>query len=749
MDEAARYCLGCMEDSTGAPLCPLCGYVPGTVPESILHLTPGVVLKHRYLVGRVLGDGGFGITYLGRDLVLDSKVAIKEYFPSGVAVRTRGEPHVFPASASFRQDFQWGMERFLDEARLVRKFKDHPNVVRVEDFFPENDTAYMILEFLDGITLEKYLEQHGGKIDWQSAVNCLVWVMDALREVHSAGVLHRDISPDNIFLVRSGHVKVIDFGAARQAMGQKSVNLSVILKHGYAPFEQYESKGQQGPWTDVYAASATLYRAITGQMPPAAPDRFSKDTLVRPSALGIAIPAEKEEVLWKGLALRVEDRYQDMLSIENALLGRGEHPPPPGRDLRPGPRPDPIPVPPPPLPPLRWIVGGVIALLAIVVAYFSFAAPSKPPLVNAFRAEPPSIVRGDALTLSWDVVGTDSVEIEGLGKQPPVGKLSVSPKDNATYTLVVKPKRGPELRKQVQVAVASPASARILRFEAAPAAVNAGEAAQLSWQVENGRAVKLDGVFVQSTGTKEFRELATRGFTLEATGPDGVRQAAQATISVKTAETGPVIKIPPVPGPVASPPRVVSFVARPGTIQSGQTATLHWSVVNASNVSIAPELGPVALSGDTRVQPQRTTRYTITATDAQGRDTSASTSVQVQATDDPIPNPYPGPVTRGLAWPMAHDHEGIQAFNPYDKARQWNHCEGTLKLVGQILRYDTRFPGDSFAVALSEIEELKMNRMPIHGMKAFHVKLRSGRKFNFVSAESADQVISAIQRTRH
>lgn len=745
MDEATRYCLGCMENSAGAPLCPHCGYVAGTVPESILHLTPGVVLKQRYLVGRVLGDGGFGITYLGRDLVLDSKVAIKEYFPSGVAVRTRGEPHVFPASASFRQDFQWGMERFLDEARLVRKFKDHPNVVRVEDFFPENDTAYMILEFLDGITLEKYLEQHGGKIDWQSAVNCLGWVMDALREVHSAGVLHRDISPDNIFLVRSGHVKVIDFGAARQAMGQKSVNLSVILKHGYAPFEQYESKGQQGPWTDVYAASATLYRAITGQMPPAAPDRFSKDTLVRPSALGVAIPADKEEVLLKGLALRVEDRYQDMLSIENALLGRGGHPPPPGL------APQPASLRPPPAPPLAWIAGGLIALVGIVIAYYSFSAPSKAPIVNAFRAEPPSIVRGAALTLFWDVTGADSVEIEGLGKQPPVGKLSVSPKDNATYTLVAKPKRGPELRKQVQVAVGTPASARILRFEAAPATVNAGEAAVLSWQVENGRDVKLDGVSVQTTGNKEFRELATRAFTLEATGLDGVRQSAQATIGVKPLDAELIKKvdnkkIPPGPDPVAPPPRVVSFVAMPGTLQAGQTATLHWSVANAARVSIAPDLGPVALTGDTRVQPQRTTRYTLTATGAQGRETSASTTVHVQAEDTPTPIPTPGPVPRGLAWPMAHDHEGLQAFNPYD--RNWNHCEGTLRLNGQTLRFDTRFPGDSFVVPLSEIEEMKMNRMPIRGMKAFHIKLRSGRKFNFVSEQSADQVIDTIQRAR-
>ncbi len=745
MDEAARYCLGCMEDSDGAPLCPRCGYVSGTVPESVLHLAPGVILKQRYLVGRVLGDGGFGITYLGRDLVLDSKVAIKEYFPSGVAVRTRGEPHVFPASASFRQDFQWGMERFLDEARLVRKFKDHPNVVRVEDFFPENDTAYMILEFLDGITLEKYLEQHGGKIEWQSAVNCLVWVMDALREVHSAGVLHRDISPDNIFLVRSGHVKVIDFGAARQAMGQKSVNLSVILKHGYAPFEQYESKGQQGPWTDVYAASATLYRAITGQMPPAAPDRFSKDTLVKPSALGIDIPADKEAVLCKGLALRVEDRYQDMLSIENALLGRGAHPPPPGP--APAPKLLPVPVPPPPAPPLAWIAGGLIAFVGIIIAYFSFMAPSKPPSVIAFRAEPPSVVRGAALTLSWEVTGSDSVEIEGLGKQPPVGKLSVSPKDNATYTLVAKPKRGAESRKQVQVSVTAPESARILRFEAAPATVNAGEAATLSWQVENGRDVKLDGVSVQASGNKEFRELATRSFTLEATGPDGARQSAQATLGVKTPDARPIDKVDKktIP-PVASPPRVVSFAATPGILQPGQPATLHWSVINAAKVAIAPEPGPVASSGDTRVQPQRTTRYTITATDLQGHETSASTTVQVQAADTPIPGPIPGPVPRGLAWPIAHDHEGLQAFNPYDKS--WNHCEGTLRLNGQTLRFETRFPGDSFATALSEIEEIKMNRISIRGMKAFHIKLRSGRKFNFVSAQSADQVIDAIQRAR-
>ena len=721
MDHSQQYCMGCMEPATSATVCPHCGYPAGKEVDSLLHLTPGTVLKERYLVGRVLGDGGFGITYLGRDLVLDSKVAVKEYFPSGMAVRMRGEPSVFPASAGYKQDYLFGLERFLDEARLVRKFKNHPNIVSVEDFFPEHDTAYMILEFLDGMTLEKFVEKEGGKIDWQSAVNCLMWVMDAMREVHSAGVLHRDISPDNIFLVRSGHVKVIDFGAARQAMGQKSLNLSVILKHGYAPFEQYESKGQQGPWTDVYATAATLYRTITGVMPAAAPDRFKSDSLARPTELGIAMPAHAEAALMKGLALRVEDRFPDMLSMEQAFQGRAVA------------APLPVPVPVPPKRP--WFAVGALAVLIALIGTWFYMRPSPPPQVNLFRAEPTSVTRGGAVELSWDVSGAETIEIEGLGKQGPKGVTKVLPNDSLSYTLVATPKRGKAIRQKIDVSVVSPAAARIVRLELKPDRVAAGDLALLAWEVQNSADVKLNGQAVQASGSQELRPNDSTSFTLEAVGPDGVRQQSQVLLTV---EPRAVSKTDP-PAPAM---QVNSFQPQSSRIEEGSATTLNWSVSGASRVTITPEPGTVALTGEARVTPRGNTRYLLTAIDATGKTVTATATVEVLPKRSEIPNPIP--VVSRFAWPVMHDHEGLNSFNPYD--RGWNHCEGVLRVVGKSIRYDTRFAGDSFEAPLSDIDEIKMNRMPIRGMKAFHVKLKSGRKFNFVARESPDRIVSAIQQ---
>jgi serine/threonine protein kinase len=273
------------------------------------------------VLGRALGQGGFGITYIGWDLFLARKLAIKEYLPSGVATRRSGDTTVTPYSAQIRPDYEWGLDKFIEEARVLARFQNHPCIVSVTNFFRANGTAYLVMEFLEGRSFEDYLNQRGGSIPFVDTLRIMMPVMDALREVHAAGILHRDISPDNIYLCHSGQVKVIDFGAARAALGQHSQALSVIVKAGYAPEEQYRSKGKQGPWSDVYATAATMYRAITGNMPPPSPDRQAEDELLPPSVLGVSMHRNAEAALLKGLAVRATDRFQSMGEFQEALTG--------------------------------------------------------------------------------------------------------------------------------------------------------------------------------------------------------------------------------------------------------------------------------------------------------------------------------------------------------------------------------------------------------------------------------------------
>jgi serine/threonine protein kinase len=301
------------------PRCPNCGWIEGTIPESPQHLTPGTMLHGKYLVGRVLGQGGFGITYLGWDLQLDMKLAIKEYMPRDFATRNTGEANITFFTGNVKYLFDNGLHKFLEEARILAKYNNHPGIVSVRDFFKENGTAYLVMYYLDGIDLKKYLEQVGGRLTYEQALSILSPVIDALSTVHRDGILHRDISPDNIYITTNREVKLLDFGAARHAMNDSNKSLSVILKPGYAPEEQYRSKGKQGPWTDIYATAATMYRVITGVVPPESLDRLEEDTLVPPSQLGVSIPPYAEAALIKALSLKAQDRFQSMELFQLSL----------------------------------------------------------------------------------------------------------------------------------------------------------------------------------------------------------------------------------------------------------------------------------------------------------------------------------------------------------------------------------------------------------------------------------------------
>ena len=305
-----KRCMGCMEQySDEIRMCPHCGYEEGTPPEESFHLAPGTILGSRYTIGRVLGFGGFGITYIGFDSLLEKKVAVKEYLPSEFATRMLAQTKVSVYAGEKTEQFGLGMDRFVEEARKLAKFNDTSGIVNVYDCILENDTAYIIMELLEGESLRSYLERTG-KLSVEEAEKILLPVLKSLRKVHETGLLHRDIAPDNIFLTTDGRVKLLDFGAARYASATHSRSLSVIYKPGYAPEEQYQSRGEQGPWTDVYALAATMYKMITGVTPDTSLERRAKDTLKPPSKLGVTISKNKETALMNALNVQKQNRTQ-------------------------------------------------------------------------------------------------------------------------------------------------------------------------------------------------------------------------------------------------------------------------------------------------------------------------------------------------------------------------------------------------------------------------------------------------------
>lgn len=323
MSDISR-CYDCMAETGGAPVCPACGWQAGNEEDNPLYLPAGYLLRERYLIGNVLGVGGFGIVYLAWDSNLDVRVAVKEFLPKEYAARGADRQSVIPYSGSAGEEFNIGIGKFLEEAKALAKFQDHPGIVRVYESFRANNTAFMVMQYLDGMTMKEYLKnQPEGRIPYTTAVMALNPIMDALREVHAAGFVHRDISPDNVFITRQKQIKLLDFGAARYAIGEHSKSLTSVLKHGYAPVEQYSTKGNQGPWSDVYAVSATIYRCITGIVPPDAMERMQGDTIRSPKQLNVEISLICEAALMKGLALKAGQRYPDIQQLQKALLPPG------------------------------------------------------------------------------------------------------------------------------------------------------------------------------------------------------------------------------------------------------------------------------------------------------------------------------------------------------------------------------------------------------------------------------------------
>lgn len=317
-------CMGCMQEyDDGVNVCPYCGYVKGTPVKEKYHLIPGTVLKNRYLVGQSIGFGGFGITYIGWDKLLEKKVAIKEYLPSEFATRMEGTTVVSAYDGEKTKQYESGLTRFIDEAQRLAKLNHLDGIVHIFDSFSENCTAYIVMEYLSGETLKSILKTRD-KLSYQEAIDIAIPLLNSLEEVHKKGIIHRDIAPDNIMITDDGRVKLIDFGAARYATTVHSKSLSVVLKPGYAPEEQYRSHGNQGPWTDVYAMGATLYRAITGIIPEESLNRKFQDKLKDISEFVPNIPKACENAIMNALNVRAEDRIQTAKEFADVLSGVSE-----------------------------------------------------------------------------------------------------------------------------------------------------------------------------------------------------------------------------------------------------------------------------------------------------------------------------------------------------------------------------------------------------------------------------------------
>ena len=307
------FCMGCMNPLDGDRHC-ICGFSIDGYKVSTRCLPPGTVLTERYLVGRMIGEGSFGVTYIGRDLLLGIIVAIKEYFPLSYGSRDarKGEQVIY----IYQDNDKKGLEHFYREAKLLSQFHMLDGIVSVRDFFYANETAYIVMDYIKGITLKEHVKKNGA-VEGKEALAMIRPVIRSLHIVHQADIIHRDISPDNIMLSRQWKAILIDFGAAKDYAN--SMKAPIQLKYGYAPVEQYDREGNQGPWTDVYSMCASIYYLLTGVRIQEARERQQQDNVQRLQAMGVPVSEAQDAAIWKGLCIMPEERYQSAAELYRDL----------------------------------------------------------------------------------------------------------------------------------------------------------------------------------------------------------------------------------------------------------------------------------------------------------------------------------------------------------------------------------------------------------------------------------------------
>ena len=318
-----NICQNCFLPLQNPGKCPSCGFDPSSVRKYEGVIQPGIQIGNsRYTVGRVLGRGGFGITYKAKNNATGRIVAVKEYMPSEYSSRPSGSLTVIPYdNEKSRRIFKHGKEKFIDEAKTLVQLRNNPIVVDILDYFEENNTAYLVMQFLDGKDLRTIARNSaGGRIDPEFATECFVTVASCLAEVHKLNILHRDISPENMIVSPDKKIiTLIDFGAARSFVSSQNKGMSILLKVGYAPPEQYNSKGNQGPWSDVYALCATYYNIVSGKAPTDSMFRYRGQHMPTLDEMGCNVYPGMSAIIDKGMSLDVKDRYKDFMELLNAV----------------------------------------------------------------------------------------------------------------------------------------------------------------------------------------------------------------------------------------------------------------------------------------------------------------------------------------------------------------------------------------------------------------------------------------------
>lgn len=317
----SELCLNCFSVKGKYDVCPYCGYVEQTPPRQAHYLTPGMVLYNQYIVGTAVGDGGFGITYKCYDTILGVIVAVKEFYPAGLVNRAPGEKRVGVLSGEKEAEYDIQLKRFLMEAKSTAQFEKAKDIVNVYNYFEENNTAYIVMEFIEGVLLKEYIADRG-RMEQDTALAVITPVIEAVKKIHASGILHRDLSPDNIFIAGDETIKVFDFGAAKFSEEDDSAPVAAVIKEGYAPPEQYRANGKQGFFTDIYAVGAILYEMVTGIRPMEGSERLVKDELKSPRALGIQIDENLDRAIMEALAVKTELRFQSIQYFQEAVEGK-------------------------------------------------------------------------------------------------------------------------------------------------------------------------------------------------------------------------------------------------------------------------------------------------------------------------------------------------------------------------------------------------------------------------------------------